>query len=245
MLINTGISKISNILAIGIFIFLIFTAFLSLQSVSKISLKMTAKVLRNGKYVVSKAEVYYRVLGGKLITHFTYPYENLVITNSKGEYKIYDKEANTVTQSQGAGYSSENSFLYYFLSGKTQSMGLRSSGFQLIDTKIEDNLVITTWSPPFNLSSEFSKVELVHENYLPVFIGFFDVEGKPIQKVYYSAYQQIDIYKLPMNITEFQYLAGGDSIITKRSYSDVKINEQVDDTYLSFKIPVNAKLIKR
>ena len=226
-------------------LFLLFAGFMLFQPVSKISLNMTAKVLQNGKYIVTKGEVFYQVAGGLLVTHFTSPYENLVITNARGEYKIYNKEANTVTQSQGADYSSENSFLYYFLSGKTQSMGLRSSGFQLIDTKIEDNLVITTWSPPFNLSSELSKVELVHENYQPIFLGFFDSNGKPKQKVFYSAYTKIGDYTIPLNITEFQYLAEGDSIITKRSYADVKINEQVDDTYLSFKIPVDAKLIKQ
>ncbi|MBW8050789.1 MAG: hypothetical protein FVQ77_10735 [Cytophagales bacterium] len=206
---------------------------------------MTAKVLQNGKYIVTKGVVFYQAAGGLLVTHFTSPSEYLVSTNARGEYKIYNKEANTITQSQGADYSSENSFLYYFLSGKTQSMGLRSVGFQLIDTKIEDNLVITTWSPPLNLSSLLSKAELAHENYQPIFLGFFDSDGKPKQKVFYTAYSKIGNYNIPLNITEFQYLTQGDSIITKRSYSDVKINEQVDDTYLSFKIPVNAKLIKQ
>jgi len=226
-------------------LFLLFAGFVLFQPGRKISLNMTAKVLQNGKYIVTKGVVFYQVAGGLLVTHFISPYENLVITNSVGEYKIYNKEENTVTQSQGADYSSENSFIYYFLSGKTQSMGLRSLGFQLTDTKIEDNLVITTWLPPLNLSSLLSKVELAHENYQPIFLGFFDSNGKPKQKVYYSAYTKIGNYNIPMNITEFQYLAQGDSIITKRSYSDVKINEQVDDTYLSFKIPVNAKLIKQ
>ena len=46
-----------------------------------------------------------------------------------------------------------------------------------------------------------------------------------------------------MNITEFQYIQN-DSIITKRSYSEPKLNDEVGNTYLNYKIPDNAKVVK-
>jgi outer membrane lipoprotein-sorting protein len=50
--------------------------------------------------------------------------------------------------------------------------------------------------------------------------------------------------KMPFTITEFEYLSPTDSIITKRTYSNLKTNAQVDDKYLNFKVPTDAKVIR-
>lgn len=212
--------------------------------VQKISVEMIAKSVHKGKSVTAKADVFYQTSGGLMVTHFTSPFEQVVITNSKGEFKNYDVKNNTLMQSQGLDYSSKNSFFYYFLTGKTQDMGLAAFGYMLKDTRVEKEMVITTWHPPAGSSAELSKVEIVHENLAPVFMGFYDAEGKPAQKIFYSNYQNIQDLRMPMNITEFQYLPDGDSIVSRRSYSNVKINESVENTYLNFKIPANAKLVK-
>ena len=212
--------------------------------VSQVSMKMTARILKDGKSITATGELYYKVTGGGMVTRFLTPSEYLVMTNSNGEFSIYNNKDNTVTQAQGRDYSSENSFIYYFLRNKTQDMGLGSSGFQLKDTKFEDNLMITTWNPPAELAGSMTRAELVQENYRPIFMGFYNDKGKPIQKVYYSKYEKVGDYSVPMSITEFQYLAKGDSIITKRVYSDVKINDQVNSQWLNFRIPNNAKVIK-
>jgi len=240
----TCIYKNIKIIWFGICVIVISTGFHPLNNIDKISLAITSKTLKNGEYVVTKGEVFYRTSGGLLVTHFTSPIENIVITNANGELKIYDSQTNTVIMKQGRDYSSENSFIYYFLIGQTQDMGLKSSGFQLQDTKIENNLVITTWFPPAELLSHLSKAELVLENHQPVFMGFYNKEEKAVQKIFYSNFQKVGEINMPMNITEFQYVTGNDSVITKRVYSDVKINEKVDDTYLNFKIPSDAKIIK-
>ena len=204
---------------------------------------MVAKSLHQGKSISANAEVFYQTSGGTMVTHFTSPFEQVVITNSKGEYKNYDVKNNTLEQSMGLDYSSKNSFFYFFLSGKTQDMGLSSFGYALQGTRVEGELVITTWLPPLNTDIPLGKIEIVHENFLPVFMGFFDKNGNATHKVYYSNYQNVQNMQLPLNITEFQYLPEGDSVISKRSYSNIKTNEQVDNTYLNFKIPANAKLV--
>ena len=224
--------------------FLLFVSFTWYPPIQKISVSMVAKSLHNGKSVTANGEVFFQTNGGLMVTHFTSPFDQVVITNSKGEYKNYDIKNNTLAQSQGLDYSSKNSFFYCFLSGKIQDMGLLSFGYTLKNTRMEDKMVITTWLPPVNTDIPLSKVEIVHENFLPVFMGFFDKTGKPVNKVYYSNYQNTQNIQLPMNITEFQYLSDGDSVISKRIYSNIKINEQVDNTYLHYKIPSNARLVK-
>ena len=48
---------------------------------------------------------------------------------------------------------------------------------------------------------------------------------------------------MPFAITEFEYMSPTDSIITKRVYSNLKINTQVDEKFLDFKIPSSAKVV--
>lgn len=230
------------IIPLVLFFFLV--SFGRLIPIQKISMKMVARSLHKGKSVTANADVYYQTSGGQMVTHFTFPFEQVVITNSKGEYKNYDVKNNTIEQSQGLDYSSKNSFFYCFLTGKTYDMGLASFGYLLKDTKFEQEMVITTWHPPADSDIPLDRVEIVHENSLPVYMAFIDKNGKPSTKVYYSGYHDLQTIRLPLNITEFQYLPDGDSIISKRIYSDIKINEQVNNSYLDFKIPANAKLKK-
>ncbi|MDQ3192434.1 MAG: hypothetical protein M3Q58_12645 [Bacteroidota bacterium] len=213
------------------------------RSLNKLSVTMEVKTLHKGESMVAKGTVYYKPAGGLLVSHFTHPSENISITNANGEYKIYDYQSNEVTQAQGQEYSSKNSIFYSFLSGRSRDMGLNALGYKLKETKFEDKLVITVWQPPVNLESSISKVEIVQEDHKPIYMGFFNAHGIPVQKIYYSKFTTISGFNFPLSITEFQYLETGDSIISKRVYSDVRVNEQVEDKYLDFKVPMGAKLI--
>lgn len=204
---------------------------------------MVVKSLHKGKSITANADVYYQTSGGMMVTHFFSPFEQIIITNSKGEYKNYDVKNNTLIQSHGIDFSSKNSFFYFFLSGKSQDMGLATQGYKLQNTRVENGMVISIWIPPANTDVQLSRIELVHEKFTPIYMGLFNLQGNIEQKVYYSNYQEAQGILLPMNITEFQYLADGDSVISRRSYSNLKLNEQVDNTYLNYKIPANAKVV--
>lgn len=232
------------LLPLFVFFLLLFTSFYIPSPITQLSMNLVSKSLQGGKSITTRAEVYYKVAQGLLVTHLTEPLEYLIVTNSKGEFKMYDIKENSVSQSQAADFSSENSFIHDFLLGKTQDMGLRSVGFQLKNSKVEENMVITNWIPPIDLASKMSRVELVHENYSPIYMAFFGKKDKLLSKIFYYNYKQIGDITMPLTITEFQYLLNGDSTVTKKAYSDIKINEQVKDKWLNFKIPDNAKVIK-
>lgn len=224
---------------------LAFSAYrLQQQKIDKLKLDLVSKTLYKGKSISLTSEVYYRNTGATMVTHFTSPQEKIVITNGNGEYKDYDFKNNTVTLMQGLDLSSKNSLFYSFLSGSISDMGLKGLGYRLSDTRIEQKMVITTWVPVGENSVKTKKAEIVHENYLPIFLGFYDMNDKPMHKSFYSNFQQVGSIKMPFTITEFEYVGTTDSIITKRTYSGLKTNAQVDDTYLNFKIPVNAKVIR-
>ena len=206
-------------------VLLICTSFIAFKPIEKLSLNITARSLQSGKSITAKGEVYYQVAGGLMVTHFTSPVENISITNANGELRIYDPKSNTVMQKQASDFSS-------------------AAGYKLKDTRFEDKMVITTWLPPEYLKSEFSKAEIVHENYKPIFMAFYNPKGKPAIKVFYSGYQNVGDISIPLTVTEFQYLAKGDSVITKRTYGNLKTDAEVDIKYLNYKIPANATVLK-
>jgi outer membrane lipoprotein-sorting protein len=214
------------------------------QKLDRISLDLISKTLYQGKSVSLKSEVFYKSVGATMVTHFTSPKEKIVITNGNGEYKEYDFKNNTVTLLQGIDLSSKNSLFYSFLSGSIGDMGLKSLGYKLINTKVEQKMVITTWVPEGENSVKTKKAEIVHENYLPIYLAFYDINDKPMHKSFYSNFQQVGSVKMPFTITEFEYLSPTDSVITKRIYSNLKTNAQVDDNYLNYKVPANAQVIR-
>lgn len=212
-------------------------------AIQKISLNMEVKSVHKGKVVVTQAEVYYKVQGGLIVTHFNKPFENITISNARGEMKIYDPKENTVMQIQNPSFSSQNSMFYAFFNNITQDMGLKKMGYNLSRSNVEGNYLVSTWLLGTNIASEIKKVELVLEKFSPIHMAFFDAKNEIKQKVYYSNYKQVEEFRLPMKVTEINFTSKTDSVIDRRIYSDVKLNENVNDVYLNYVVPANAKVV--
>ena len=222
----------------------VFTAFVPVNRVEQMQLNVTIQTLTKGEVITVKGNVYYRVANGLMVTRFTYPREIITITNAQGELKNYNVKDNSVMQLQGADFSSKQSFLYNFLSGRHLDMGLKEIGFSMTSSKIEDGLVVSKWNAPImETSLGNTSIELVHENRLPIYMGVF-IKDSLISKTYYTNYQNINEIRIPFNITEISYINGKkDSLVTRKKYSNVLLNSPVDPTYLEFEIPANAVLL--
>lgn len=221
---------------------LLLTSFVS--DSRKISAHMTSQKLFDGKVIRIKGDVYYHYDEGKMIVHYTYPQEYIFMTNALGEVTFYYPESNQVMLQQNSMFSSENDALYFFLANKTESLGLREGGFELADTRVEDNNVITTWKPIRKADlNKISKVVLVHENHLPIYAAYFNSNNQVAKKIYYSDYLALSMAMLPKRITEIEYMANGDSIISKKEYGNIKTGFEAQSQYFDFKVPSDAKRI--
>lgn len=223
-------------------IIIILMSLIPSANVEKLSLDMVARTLYKGKSITVKGQLFYKVQGGLMVTRIISPMEQIVVANATGEFKSYDIKSNSVTLMQGLDFSSKNSFIYNFLSGNINDMGLSSLGYKLKDTKIDGKIVVSTYMAPTEKIMEITKVEIAHENYLPIFMGFYDNKGNKVQKIYYTNYQNVSHIKMPFTITEIEFLGAQDSTITRRTYSNLKLNEQVDNTWFNYQIPANAKI---
>jgi outer membrane lipoprotein-sorting protein len=208
----------------------------------KLSARMTTKAAQKGTTTTVKADVYYHS-SGKMITHFFYPVEMFMINNAKGEVSIYDPAKNTAKQQQHYAFSTETSQLYYFLQNKKSDLGMKALGFTVNSTRFEEDLMITKWLPPSALMNQIQEVELVHRGANPIYMKYVGKDGKNAKKVYYYNYTNLNGIDFPLAITQIDFTSAKDSVITKTSYSDIRINESASHAYFDYSIPPTAKII--
>ena len=214
-----------------------------LLRVEKLKMEMESYTLHKGKKAGVKGEVYFRRSGSLLVTRSTFPSEKITRTNSLGEYFEYDVKNNSVIHLMGKEVSSRFSLFHAFFNGSTSDMGLADNGFVLKKTRIEGKLVVTDWEPS-RKESKISRAELVHEDNLPVFLAFYDLKNKPVQKAFYNDYKLVGAIRFPHSLTEFEYVAPGDSVITRKKYRNPVLNEAVEDNWFQFRVPASAKKIQ-
>jgi len=216
-----------------------FTAVLNAQN--RVSANVEVKRVNKGQSVTVLKELYYSV-NGNMVIRFTYPEEYYVVTNSFGEAKIYNPKTNEVMLINDKSMSSEIEPLYFFLTNKIEDLGLRSLGFSLAATRTEGNQIIRTYTPNVP-GAVFSKIEIVHDNFIPIFCAYYDFKNNVVQKVYYSDYQMLSFTAFPSRITEISYPAANDSIVSRMLYSNVKIERQAVSSFFDFSVPADAKVV--
>lgn len=211
----------------------------------KLSLEMETRSASDGKSTRMKASLYYTA-EGKMLTYFTEPYEMVIVNNKKGEIIIYNPKDNTVLQQQNYMLGTETNQLYFFLENKRNDLGLTGMGYNIRNTRMEDGLKITEWNPPMNLVKELSKVELVHEKGNPIFMAYHAANGKVVKKMFFYNYTKVSDYiTLPAVVTQIDFKTPTDSIVTKTSYTQFRLNQQVAEDKLTFVVPGNAKVLSK
>jgi hypothetical protein len=211
----------------------------------KISLEMETRSATSGKAAKVKATVFYSV-GGMMVSYFTEPIELVIINNKKGELTIYNPMENTVLQQQNYLLGTETNQLYFFLENKKGDLGLSAMGYTTKSTRFEEGLKITDWMPPMNIAKDISNVELVHEKGNPIFMAYYGADGKALKKIYFYNYNQVsDNIYIPSAITQIDFKTLTDSIVTKTTYSAIRLNQSVEEQKLNFTVPSTAKVLSR
>lgn len=233
----------NNIILLLIFIMTVFFSTKS-TTIDKVEANVETKQLENGKSITLKSQVFYQS-NGDCISHFTYPVDYFVITNKLGEVKVYDPNQNSVIIQQDNMYSSKTTPFYFFLSGKSNDMGLTDLGFIPYKTYSEKNVIVTEWKkkkPSLDIPVQF--VKLVHQQQNPIYMEYKTINNKILRKVYYYKYANLNQFKFPTTITDIVYnLKNKDSVISKTAYTDIKLNTDANSAYFSYKIPTSAKKI--
>lgn len=210
---------------------------------TRVAADVEVKTVLSGKVTTVRSRVC-AAAGGNIIQAFTEPYSYYTVTNAKGEFKLYVPASNEVISERNDEYSSRDDLIQLFISGRTDDLGLMSYGYKLSSTRTdEDGLVIRTYVPGRSNAKGAAKVELVLEDYLPIYIGYFDTAGNLVSKTYFSHYTQLRDFALPTRSTSITYTAKKDSTIVRTLYSNIRTDGK--DPLFDFTIPANAKAVSR
>jgi len=217
---------------------------LSAQSVNRISLHRETSALIKGNKIVEQADCYYSRENLKMVVHSTSLNEYVKIVSSKGEISIYFPESNELILQQNSYLSSKKEELYIYVNNMYDDLGLRNEGFTMMETRNDGDYMIIDWAPPASHKDKIKKIEIVYENMMPIYSATYNFNGDVYKKTYYTDYLVNSNLILPKRITDITYTSKTDSIVRRVLYSDIKINDEVDMTYLNYKVPKDAKLIK-
>ncbi len=206
-----------------------------------LSFKMIKRVNAVGKTTRVDALIFFQK-NGDMVTYLDKPAELFILNNREGELQVYNPDKNAVFKSVNSNYGSQNNPFYYFL-GEVPNMGLEQVGYKLVNTKVDEGMLVSTWEAPVNLRSEIKSVELVSDGEKPVFMGFIDKEGAYFKKMYFYQFTELRGIVFPEAITEIDYIEE-DSIITKTTFHDFDFDNKSDLELVNFEIPENATLLK-
>ncbi|WP_139035370.1 hypothetical protein [Anaerophaga thermohalophila] len=234
--------NLRTIIIVTFLSFLLFPEVTSQNYQGKVSIEALHQVYHEGNLFNAKSAILYDGESSEIIFHYFQPEEFYKKINSLGEITIYNPGKNTVTFTQNSQYSSSNELIYYFVNNQIQDMGLRKEGFTPVNTERDGKYVVATWQAPPGMRA-ISTVELVFDNFLPVFAEYVDNNGKSLKKIYYYDYIHLENFSFPKKITEVAYTARQDSTVKRTTFSDICSGKDIQMDIFNFKIPSDAEKI--
>ena len=207
----------------------------------RVSAEMEVKTLYGGKVTTVGSRVFCSS-SGRLVQVFDSPSLYYTITNPDGEFKMYIPGTNEVYSERKEDFSDRDNLLYLFLSGHGDDMGLGLYGYKLSSTSREEGGLLKRVYLPSAPGKGLAKVELVQENYLPIYLAYYNDKGAVVSRIYLSSYTRFSNLMLPLRVTSVQYGAKKDSTLVRTIYSDVVVDGQ--DPMFDFKVPSDAKPVK-
>lgn len=214
------------------------------QNNIQVCLHMYSQTLQKGKILTTEADQYFTFPEGNIISYFSLPEEYIFISNPLGEARIYHPGQNKVLIESNELFTSRNNSLYYFLTNQTYDLGLKSLGLKVYDSELDGEYLITRWQAPMDMLNQVDKIELVHENSIPIYSSYKNTKGDITLKVYFEDFYVIEGSEIPKRITEIAFFPDGDSLIKRTDYSMIKSGRACDPDKFNFTIPEDAEISK-
>lgn len=201
----------------------------------KVSADVEVKTVINGKVTTVTKSVYCSN-NGRLVTLFHKPISYYTVANQKGEMQLYNPSTNEVMTQIDPSLSTNTDLVALFMNGRIDDLGLGWFGYKATSTDKDGQYAKKTFT-----SEDPSKpnVEIVYENWLPIYCAYTGKDGKLLSKKYLSNYQYYGRFVLPLRVTDIAYGTKRDSSVVRTIYSDVRVDQ--DDPNFNFEVPAGAK----
>lgn len=135
-----------------------------------------------------------------------------------------------------SNYPVSFSFFGTFLNVVKEDFGLSDRGYSMLKHKIENDTLITYWSPPSFLSETIDNLRLVYIDNRISSSEVKRINGELMLKSSYEKHFQYGEYCFPMEINTEIYI-GEDTIFEKILYKNPVFNDSLPDEIENFHIP--------
>ena len=204
----------------------------------RVAAEVEVKTVHQGKVTTVSSKAFCSS-SGELIQVFNSPYTYYTVSNPDGEFKLYIPGRNEVYSNRREDFSNKDNILYLFISGHAGDMGLGLYGYRLAKTENEEGGLIKRTYKPIAPGKGASKVELVLENYLPIYLAYYNEGGAVVIRTYLSSYARMPNLVLPQRVTSINYTAKKDSTVVRTVFSNIKTDGK--DPMFEFRVPKDAK----
>ncbi|MBO4475685.1 MAG: hypothetical protein J5737_03070 [Bacteroidales bacterium] len=204
----------------------------------KVSADVEVKTVAKGK-VSTVTKSVYCTRNGRLVTLFRTPVSYYAVSNIKGEVQIYNPSSGEVLTRIDESLSSNTELVMLFMSGHIDDLGLGYFGYKATGTSRDGEYLKKVFT---HADPQQAKVEIVYENYLPIYCEYTSPEGKCLGRKYLSEYNTVGRFTLPLRVTDINYGKDRDSTVTRTIYSSVRLD--TDDPAFDFTVPADAKPMK-
>jgi len=217
---------------------------LSGQAYRKGSATSDTETLHQGKVSRARSELFFEFPEGRIINWNLSPEEYIYISNPMGEARIYYPRKNNLIVRKDQMFSSKNHHFFQFLNNQYFDLGLEDEGFRVSGTKNDGAAVVTTYQAPVHLLAQVDKIELVHEDLVPIYAAYRNTRGEIILKIYYEDFTPVYESMVPGRVTEIIFTPQRDSMIKRTTYTDIKTGTQANQRGFNFIIPEDAKVVQ-
>jgi hypothetical protein len=189
----------------------------------------------DGKNQLTMGKFYYDKSIQKLVYINNFPIEETWVLIDTNIYRIVD---NKLTDRFLSPSINLFSIFHLALTSEINNYGLKNSPFTISKVEKQNDMVITTWLPPANLTKIAGKVLVSNKSNKLFGIVFMDTKGKIIKKQFFENYQNVSGVEFPMEITDITY-TGDKENYQVTTYKNVVIDEPTKNMYFDFPIPAN------
>lgn len=177
-------------------------------------------------------EVTYDRNSGQIIYHIDFPEKEQWIT---ADTLIYRVKENRLISKMFTPAMAQFSVFHLSLNSHLQDFGLKSSQYTLKEVSREGEMVISTWSPPSNLSDKLGDILVSTIDKRLYGVVFQDTEGEVIRKQFFSDYEIVSGLAFPGIITEIYY-TGDDESYQVTTFRNIRIDELENDQFYHYPV---------
>lgn len=183
--------------------------------------------------MLTLGKVYYDKTHKKIIYNLVFPENQTWVIADTSFYCVVN---NKVKERQTIPPIATFSVFNICLNGELPDYGLKNSSYKPSSVEKEDDMIITTYTPPAKLNKQSGKILLSQKDRKLYGIVILNTEGELLSKQIFRNYVNANGLFFPLEIIQFSYKDGEESYQVS-TYKNVIVNETSDDTIYNYIIP--------